>query len=363
MISPLPPPIPGTAVVDRPASPPTRPPFVSTLPLAGAVGAVVVLTVSLLVSKFLLDATVEFGWPVAIYVALLAAVGYGPSLWWCWYASRRWGTGRLGADIGLTPRLADIGWGPVIWLGAIGAQIAVGAVVVALDLPFVGNTEGIDEITADRTYVVSLVISAVVAAPIVEEMVFRGVVMRGLRSRLPMVAVVMVQGMLFGVAHVDPVRGSGNVGLVMVLSGVGVAFGVAVALLGRIGPSIVAHAIFNGAVLLLVLTGVADRLDTESVGNGEEIGVVDESDLAEARGRARCGWFRVGGAGRRTFVVGTRWSCRTPRRSRGVRSVRARSNGAQRRPPVRRSSQLTTPRLVLLRSRRACTPQRRVVPG
>ncbi len=148
----------------------------------------------------------------------------------------------------------------MIWLGAIAAQAVVGAIVVALGLPLVGNTEGLEEISADRTYVVSLVITAVIAAPIVEEMVFRGVVMRGLRSRMPIVMVVIVQGLLFGVAHVDPVRGVGNVGLVLVLSGVGIAFGIAVALLGRIGPSIVAHALFNGAVLLIVLSGVADRL-------------------------------------------------------------------------------------------------------
>jgi membrane protease YdiL (CAAX protease family) len=278
----LPPPIPGTAVG---AIPTTSARTVHVLPLAAAIGAIGVLTVSLLASKYVLDALVDFGWPVAVYVAMLAIIGYGPSLWWCWFASRRWGTGHLGADIGLTPRLADLGWGPVVWLGAIAAQVAVGAVVVALGVPLVGNTEGIDEIRADRTYVVSLVVTAVIAAPIVEEMVFRGVVMRGLRSRLPLVAVIVLQGLLFGVAHVDPVRGSGNIGLVLVLAGVGVAFGVATALLGRIGPSIVAHAIFNGAVLLLVLTGVADRLqDDRSASVGEQIRVVDQANLAESGG-------------------------------------------------------------------------------
>ena len=285
MTSPLPPPIPGTAAVPvAPRVPPRDERFATTLPLVAAVGAVAVLTVSLLGSKLLLDAVVGLGWPVALYVALLAAVGYGPSLWWCRFASRRWGTGQLSADIGLTPRLVDLGWGPLIWLGAIGAQVAVGAVVIALDLPIVGNTDGIEELTADRTYVVSIVISAVVAAPIVEEMVFRGVVMRGLASRLPIVAVVVLQGLLFGVAHVDPVRGVGNIGLVLVLSGVGIAFGVAVALLGRIGPSIVAHAIFNAAVLVIVLTGVADRLDDASPERGEDVGVVDQADRAEPGG-------------------------------------------------------------------------------
>ncbi len=281
MTSPLPPPIPGTAVGPAPMRSSEPFPHCRWWPRSGRLQC---SPCSLLVSKYLLDAVVDFGWPVAVYVGLLAAVGYGPSLWWCWFASRRWGTGDLGVDIGLTPRFADLGWGPLIWLGAIGAQVAVGAIVIALDLPIVGNTEGIEEISADRTYVVSLVITAVLAAPIVEEMVFRGVVMRGLRSRLPMVAVVPSQGLLFGVAHVDPVRGAGNVGLVLVLSGVGVAFGVGVALLGRIGPSIVAHAIFNGAVLLIVLTGVADRFDDASVRSSEQIGVVDEADVAEPHG-------------------------------------------------------------------------------
>jgi membrane protease YdiL (CAAX protease family) len=281
----LPPPIPGTAVGSSTnAVRVATSELVPTLPLVAAVGAIGVLSGSLIVSKYLLDSIVGFGWPVAVYVALLAAVGYGPSLWWCRFASRRWGTGDLGTDIGLTPRFSDLGWGPVIWLGAIGAQIVVGAVIVALGVPLVGNTEGIEEISADRTYVVSLVITAVIAAPVVEEMVFRGVVMRGLRSRLPIVAVVVLQGLLFGAAHIDPVRGVGNVGLVLVLAGVGVAFGVAVALLGRIGPSMVAHALFNGAVLLVVLTGVADRLDGASASVGEQVGVVDQADIAEPGG-------------------------------------------------------------------------------
>ena len=268
-----------------------RPRAVPTLPIEAAVGAVLVLTASLIASKYLLDVLLDFQWPIALYVALLAVVGYAPSVWWCLYASRRWGTGRLGPDIGLRPQWSDLGWGPVVWIGALGAQLVAASIVVALGVPISGNTDAINEASADRTYVVSLVITAVIAAPIVEEMVFRGVVLRGLRSRLATVPAVALQGVLFGAAHVDPVRGIGNVGLVMVLSGVGIAFGVASHLLRRIGPSIVAHALFNGAVLLVVLTGVADRLqaghlqvDHLEVGSSgrEEIGVVDQPDVADA---------------------------------------------------------------------------------
>ena len=259
-----------------------RPSEAPTLPIVAAVGAMLVLTASLIASKYLLDVVLDFQWPIAVYVALLAVVGYAPSVWWCRYASRRWGTGRLGDDIGLRARWSDLGWGPVVWLGALGTQVVAVAVVVAFAVPISTNTEALNEASIDRTYAISLVIAAVIAAPIVEEMVFRGIVLRGLRSRLPVVAAVVAQGLLFGVAHVDPVRGSGNVGLVIVLSGVGIAFGVASQLLRRIGPSIVAHALFNGAVLLVVLTGVADRL--QDVGSArEEVGVVDQPHVAEAR--------------------------------------------------------------------------------
>lgn len=254
----------------------------TALPVVAAVGAIAVLTTSLVASKYLLDTVIEFDWPVAVYVALLAVVGYCPSLWWCRHASRRWGTGSLAADIGLRPEWSDLGWGPVVWLGALAAQIAAASLVVALGVPIASNTDAITDVSADRTYVISIVITAVIAAPIVEEMVFRGVVMRGLQSRLPIPVVIPVQAVLFGAAHLDPVRGAGNLGLVIVLSGVGIALGVATYLLGRLGPAIVAHALFNGAVLLVVLTGVADRLQDASA--VEQVDVVDQSHVSESGG-------------------------------------------------------------------------------
>ncbi len=49
----------------------------------------------------------------------------------------------------------------------------------------------------------------------------------------------------------------------MVLSAVGAALGLGAYLLRRIGPTIIAHAIFNGVVLIIVLTGANDRNDFE----------------------------------------------------------------------------------------------------
>ena len=171
--------------------------------------------------------------------------------------------------------------------------------VVGLGVPISNNTDGITDLQTNRTYVVSIVITAVIAAPIVEEMVFRGVVLRGLRSRMGAVSAIVLQGVLFGCAHLDPVRGRGNLGLVMVLSGVGIAFGAGAVLLRRIGPTIVAHAIFNGVVLLIVLTGVADRLqdaDASAASVREQRAVVDQAHVTE-EGRGRhphsIGWEGV----------------------------------------------------------------------
>lgn len=255
-----------------------------TLPIQAAIGAIVVLSVSLLASKYVLDALLRFEWPIVAYVALLAVSGYGPSLWWCRYASRRWGTGRTADDLGLRPRWSDLGWGPLVWLAAIGCQLAIAAIVLLLDIPIANNTDDITELQADRTYVVSIVLTAVVAAPLVEELVFRGLVLRGALSRMPVVLAIGVQAVLFGLAHVDPVRGLGNIGLVLVLSGVGAAFGGAAYLLRRIGPTVIAHAIFNGVVLAIVLTGFADDLRDDADLGSAQRAVVDQPDVVDPDG-------------------------------------------------------------------------------
>lgn len=232
------------------------------LPMRAAVGALVILVTSLLVGKVLLELLIEYDWPVILYVALLGTIGYGPSVVWCWYVRKRWGGGTW-SGVGWQFRWIDLAWGLLTWVAAVGTQIVVGLIVVLLDIPITSNVEDVTDLDVDRAYIVATVITAVVAAPIIEEIVFRGVVMRGFLSRMPVVAAIALQGVLFGAAHVDPVRGAGNIGLAMVLSGVGVALGVSAYLLRRIGVTVVAHAILNGVVMIIVLTGVLDDLDSE----------------------------------------------------------------------------------------------------
>jgi membrane protease YdiL (CAAX protease family) len=257
------------------------------LPLPAALGALLVLVGSLVFGRAVVALFADSERPVDVVLSVL--VGYGPSLVWCWYVLRRWTDGRLGA-IGWTFRWGDLWRGPATYLTAIGIQIVIAALLLLLDVPISSNIDE-GESRATLGYKIAIVIVTVVAAPIVEEIIFRGVVLRGLLSRMGPVPAIVIQGTLFGVAHVDPSRGSGNIGLAVVLSSVGIVFGAAAYLTRRIAPTVIAHAIFNGVVMILLLSGVLDDVDTDFGGRtarsavtSSELVVVDQAHVIEPHG-------------------------------------------------------------------------------
>jgi len=251
----------GTRYFDGRVWAPARPVFEEReahpeLPLAAAMGALGVLVASLLVGRTRGGLVADAG-PDVIGFAVAVVIGYGPSVMWALYVMRRWGGGRP-SSVGFTFRWADLGWGPLTWLSAIACQLVMYGVVVLFHIPITSNVKDVADPGVTRAYQVVTVLAAVVAAPLVEELVFRGVVMRGFLSRLGPVAAIASQGLLFGFAHSDPGRGAGNLGLALVLSAVGVALGTSAYLLRRIGPTVIAHAIFNGVVLIIILSGLLD---------------------------------------------------------------------------------------------------------
>jgi len=233
---------------------PPKPPH-PELPLVVAIGSLATIGVSLVVSRLLLEWLSRFEWPIALYVLVAASMGYGPVLLFGVWASRRWGHSSLRADSGLFARRGDIGWGPLTWVACLAAQVVVAIIVTQWDIPFTSNIEPVDDLSINRGYVIALLVTAVVAAPVIEEMIFRGLVLRGFLSRMGRTPAVGLQGLLFGCAHFDPARGLGNIGLILVLSGVGVVLGASEYLVRRIGPTIIAHAIINGLAMTLALTG------------------------------------------------------------------------------------------------------------
>jgi membrane protease YdiL (CAAX protease family) len=207
---------------------------------------------AVLIALHLLAALAAGHLPVVFGVLLVGSALYGPMAVFCFYASRRWGTGHVGADLGARVKPVDAAIGLAVAFIALQAERIALLVVEILHLPVRSNTEGVS-ISSDRGLYLTLAALAIVAAPLVEELFFRGLLLSALRSRLGPVAAVAVQGAVFGAYHASPNYGTGNVGLVVILAAVGVVFGATAQLTRRLGPGMVAHALLNATVFLVLL--------------------------------------------------------------------------------------------------------------
>jgi membrane protease YdiL (CAAX protease family) len=225
------------------------------LPLPVAIGAIVILAASLIASREVLDSIIDRDWNIVVYMLIAVVIGYGPSVTWMWYASERWGTGRPFADLGVRFRWVDLGWGPLIWIATVAAMGAAVGLMRILDVPYRSNldVENGNPFERDNTAIAALFISAVICAPIVEEALFRGAVMRGLLSRMAAVWAIGIQAVLFGAAHFDPDFGRESIGLIIALTVAGIGLGLGCFLLRRLGPVIIAHAVMNAVAITVVL--------------------------------------------------------------------------------------------------------------
>jgi len=169
-------------------------------------------------------------------------------------AARRKGTGRVADDFGFRARWSDVGLG----LGAAVALQVVLVPLVALVLsPLLGRPEvsgPVQELvdSAGGASFALLVLTAVVCAPLVEELYFRGLLLRSLEHRFGTGWAIAGSSVLFGLAHPNDLSAAGVVLVMTSLAVLGMAFAVLTLRTGRLGPSIVAHATFNGATLAVL---------------------------------------------------------------------------------------------------------------
>lgn len=178
-----------------------------------------------------------------LWVGLVAA-----SLW----ASRRHGRGSLRGDFGLRFR----------WRSDLLVGVAVGlacqfALLPLLYLPLealdpalrhqLGRPAEQDIGAAHGAVAVAaLLLLLAVGAPLVEELFFRGLLLRGLLGRLPAPLAILLSGVLFGLAHFEAVQLLG-------LAVFGIVLGTLAWRTGRLGPSVAAHAAFNAAAVVSVV--------------------------------------------------------------------------------------------------------------
>ena len=182
---------------------------------------------------------------VVVYVVLFGAM-YGSVLLF----SRTLGTGSVRKDFGLAIKAEDIGWGALAFAGTM-----VGRIVLAIFLSNIDDDpvrDVGDSLDLKGAVLFAFAVAALVGAPIVEELVFRGVVQRGFTKLAGAPLAIGLQAVLFSAYHFVP-DGSGYshfyFGALVVF---GIGAGIAVDRTGRLGPGIVAHAI-NNAVAITVL--------------------------------------------------------------------------------------------------------------
>ena len=121
-------------------------------------------------------------------------------------------------------------------------------------LPFI-DTEDIEEparqvmdMAQGPGGVVVVVVGVVLVAPFVEELYFRGLLLRALWGRMGRAATVVVSSVLFGLAHVQLLQ------LPALVCAFGLVAGLLVVATKRLAPAIWAHAAFNSFTVVQLLS-------------------------------------------------------------------------------------------------------------
>ncbi len=187
----------------------------------------------------------------ALTLAITATwAAYAAGLWW---ASRRSGTGDPLVDYAVSFEVADL---VAIPIGVLAQLVVIPVVYLPLREIWPGTfTDDRLEETArdlvDRAggfSVVLLVLIVVVGAPVVEELVYRGLLQGSFAARISDPLALVAASAWFAVIHFRPVEYPG-------LFVAGLVFGACFLVTGRLGTAIVAHASFNLTGLLAVWSG------------------------------------------------------------------------------------------------------------
>lgn len=186
-------------------------------------------------------------------LAVVLASGWVGLAGWPLLATYVKGRRSPALDFGLAIRPIDVGWG--IGGGVLALVMSVAANLAWIGL-FRGSPPSNDDIlpTSDHTVVSVLVIFFLVAVctPIVEELFFRGLFLRSAARKWGTAVGVVVSSAVFGMLHFQGGLGGGAF-IVAVTATYGALFALLAVRSGRLGPSIVAHAVVNGVGVALAL--------------------------------------------------------------------------------------------------------------
>lgn len=132
------------------------------------------------------------------------------------------------------------------WLGELSVKVFPRVVVDLFDsgrLLTSAMTNGLEQ--------AAVLVAVVVLAPLAEELLFRGVFLRGLTERLGIVASAVISGFIFSAYHLDPVG-------FLPRFEIGIVLALLVWKSGSLWPAIAAHLTNNALAMLLLAAGLQD---------------------------------------------------------------------------------------------------------
>lgn len=194
------------------------------------------------------DADVE----TAGYLAAVFAGQYGATVLALTLISSRKGRGSLTEDFGLRIRVADA-W---VIFGGMLLSVVLGALIAPLSHIAGGKQQAVvselEHATGAKLAV--LAIGAGLLAPVVEELLFRGLLLRALLRKMPAVGAVAITGFSFAIVHwiLDP--SLGTFVAVPALFAMGMISAVVAVRTGDLSCSIFLHIGFNLVAILPVIT-------------------------------------------------------------------------------------------------------------
>jgi membrane protease YdiL (CAAX protease family) len=158
------------------------------------------------------------------------------------------------ADVGV-----GVGMGIACFLGGRGLLVGLVALLTSLGLEVPPVQESFRVIAEDRATAPALVLTAVLLAPVSEELLFRGVLFQGVRARTGFWGAALASAGMFTVAHVGD--GGGPLADLIIVAGIlplGVVFAAIMQWRRSLVACAVTHAVYNaGGVALLILTSGA----------------------------------------------------------------------------------------------------------
>lgn len=180
----------------------------------------------------------------------VALAGWVPFLAALWMLARRFGSGRIAPDFGMSFRPIDLLGVPA---GIVSQLVVLRAIYWPLQQAWPGTfdqhrIEKRARILYDHAHgagLVLLVLVVAVGAPIVEELVYRGLLQGAFTRRIREWAGVALVAAWFAIVHFQPVETPG-------LFVIGLVLGSCALLTRRLGMGMLAHMAFNTTGLVMV---------------------------------------------------------------------------------------------------------------